>query len=560
MKFDKAHEKWTRYAANPADRNALNNPSIASLYKDSNGVLWIGTWGGGLNKFEISSNKWTRYTTENGLPNDVIYGILPDDHSNLWLSTNAGLAKFNPSTGRIKNYDVNDGIQGNEFNSGAYFRKKNSPELFFGGLNGFNAFYPDTIQDNLHVPPVVITSFKKFDKEVKSGRPLSEIGDIKLSYKENVFSFSFVALDYANPLKNQYAYKMEGFDQEWIYSGNRRFASYMNLDGGTYIFRVKGSNNNGIWNEEGASIKIKIDPPPWKTWWAYCLYVVMGITTVSGYARIKTREHAKQLEAKVKELERERLVAMQEKKLLAIHHELETARKIQSFILPHQMPSVKDIMIAVQYVPVEAVAGDFYDFLEVDDTHLGILVADASGHGVPAALISSMVKVAISAQALHASDPAKVLIAMNNIFYGKLQEQFVTAAYLYIDTQNKLLRYCGAGHPPLLIWRKTEQKFYELLQNGLILGPFPSADYSNADLNLQTYDRIFICTDGILEAMNSHEETFGFDRFKDFIKDNSHLDADRFGESFLQHLMHWSGKSSAPAFDDDVTLIIIDVL
>ncbi|OGF67513.1 MAG: hypothetical protein A2Y62_06155 [Candidatus Fischerbacteria bacterium RBG_13_37_8] len=558
-KYDKKLRKWTHYNVEANNSNSLNNSGIASLYKDNNGILWIGTWGGGLNKYDIAADKWTHYTTENGLPNNVVYGILNDNRGNIWLSTNRGLSKFNPQEETFKNYDVNDGLQGNEFNSGAFLKSKNGSELFFGGLNGFNAFYPDTIKDNLHIPPIIITSFKKYDKEVKYDRPLSDIESIRLSYKTQVFSFSFVALDYANPMKNQYAYKLEGFDKEWVYSGNRRFAPYMNLDGGNYVFRVKGSNNSGIWNEEGASINIKVDPPPWKTWWAYSLYIVIGVASASGYARIKSREHARQLEAKVKELEREKLVAMQEKKLLAIHHELETARKIQSFILPQTMPDIKNLNIAARYIPMEAVAGDFYEFLVVDDSHLGVLVADVSGHGVPAALISSMVKVAIAAQAHQAADPASVLIAMNAIFYGKVHEQFITAAYLYIDAEKRMLRYCGAGHPPLLVWRKPQQRMYELMQNGLILGPFPSSRYSNVELEIEKGDRIFVYTDGIIEVTNGSEEMFGKDRFREFIKDNDRLSADRFADTFVQHLTEWSGKASGIALNDDLTLIIIDV-
>ncbi|MBD2125603.1 PAS domain-containing protein [Microcoleus sp. ZQ-A2] len=293
-KFQRETENFIHYKHDSNNPNSLSYDRIVSIYEYPSGTLWIGTFGGGLDKFDIATETFTHYTEKDGLPNNSVVGILADDEGNLWLSTGKGLSKFNPKTETFRNYDVSDGLQGNEFDGVKAYLKSKTGEMFFGGLNGFNAFYPDQVKYNPHIPPIVITDFKKFNESVKLDKSISEIESIKLSYKDSFFGFEFAALDYTNPLKNQYAYKLEGFDKDWIYSGTRRYASYTNLDGGTYIFKVKGSNNDGVWNEEGNSIKILISPPPWKTWWAYTLYTVALVSAVIRYVQWKTRAQKKE--------------------------------------------------------------------------------------------------------------------------------------------------------------------------------------------------------------------------------------------------------------------------
>jgi hypothetical protein len=210
-----------------------------------------------------------------GLPNEMIHAIIEDNNGNLWLSTNKGLSKFNPKTEEFRNYDADDGLQSNQFNFSAVCKRFNG-EMIFGGINGINIFHPDSIKDNPYVPQIVITDFRLFNKSVMVKntdftqnqnsftlqKHISTLKEIELSYRENVFSFKFAALDYHSPQKNQYAYKMEGVHPDWVYTNaTRRFATFINLDPGYYIFRVKGSNNDGIWNEEGTLIKIIITPP-----------------------------------------------------------------------------------------------------------------------------------------------------------------------------------------------------------------------------------------------------------------------------------------------------------
>jgi sigma-B regulation protein RsbU (phosphoserine phosphatase) len=247
-----------------------------------------------------------------------------------------------------------------------------------------------------------------------------------------------------------------------------------------------------------------------------------------------------------------------ERALLTITHELETARQIQSFILPQKTVGIKGIYLAAHYVPMASVAGDFYDFIKVDEKHLGILVADVSGHGVPASLISSMVKIAFSSQLPHAHNPAQVLSGINQILCGKLESDFVTASYLFIDTEKQIATYAGAGHPPLLLWRGSEQKIYEYREKGIILGQLEDARYQNIELNLKSGDRFVLYTDGIIEATNTAGDLFGWSQFKEFITSHASLSVGNFADGLVQHISNWSGKHTDEALDDDLTLVVAD--
>ncbi len=282
--------------------------SILSVYEDSSANIWVGSAGGliRMSPEEIKQNSFTVFTMEEGLPNNVINSILSDEHGNLWLGTNNGLSRFDPRTVTFKNYDASDGLPGNRFKWRAAF-KNGRGETFFGSTKGVCRFHPDSIKVDRTLPPVILTQFRKFDREVLLDTALSYIKTITLPYKENMISFKFAALDYTNPQKNQYAYKLEGFNDHWIYTDNKREASYTNLDPGVYTFRVKASNHDGIWNEEGSSIRIVITPPWWRSNWAYAVYIVLIGMVVLGWRRFELNQVRLKNELKMKEFEAQKL-------------------------------------------------------------------------------------------------------------------------------------------------------------------------------------------------------------------------------------------------------------
>jgi len=246
------------------------------------------------------------------------------------------------------------------------------------------------------------------------------------------------------------------------------------------------------------------------------------------------------------------------RQLLNINNELEMAREIQVAILPHEIPKIRGLEIAARYNPMNSVAGDFYDFIVVDEKHLGILIADVTGHGLPAALIASMLKVALSAQSQHASDPARVLAGLNQSLCGKFKHHFVTAAYVFVDLEKHSISYAGAGHPPLLLWRKSSGNACEVLENGLLLGLLPEATYSAVEVPVEAGDKAVLYTDGILEATSPSEQEFGVDLLKGFLESNHHLKADVFADLLIEELWAWSEHPKGCGQDDDITLLAID--
>jgi signal transduction histidine kinase/ligand-binding sensor domain-containing protein len=315
-------EGFTAYRHDPDDPRSLSNDRVFCIGEDYQRRLYVGTWGGGLNRLDRRSELFSHFREKDGLPNDVIYGIVEDNATFLWLSTNRGLSRLNPASHRFRNYDVSDGLQSSEFNKGAY-HKGESGVVYFGGINGFNAFYPPQVQDNPHAPPVVITAFRKLDRAVLTD--ISENQTIDLSYSDRFIAFEFAALDYTAPHKNQYLYRLEGFDSNWVNAGTRRYQSYSNLRGGEYVFRVKGSNNDGIWSTEGLAIHITVTPPVWETWWfrgGLALLLVGGV--IAGYRlrvkniEMRTRELKAQVDERTYEIQRRRLVAEGLREILVI--------------------------------------------------------------------------------------------------------------------------------------------------------------------------------------------------------------------------------------------------
>jgi ligand-binding sensor domain-containing protein len=269
--FNPENETFDNYSNKEKDDNSLSNNQINIILSAHDSTLWIGTING-LNHFDPKNKKFYRYYEQNGLPNNNIAGLVEDDHGSVWISTANGISKFDPQSGTFKNYKLTDGLQGKSYIRNSCY-KSSRGEVLFGGTNGYNIFYPDSLHDNPKLPPVVITDFTIFNKPVKINGPksplhqdISQTKQITLSYKQSVFSFEFVALDYTAPSQNQYAYMLEGFENEWNDVGTKRTASYTNLDAGNYTFKVKASNNDGRWNEEGVSLLIKVRPPFWKTW------------------------------------------------------------------------------------------------------------------------------------------------------------------------------------------------------------------------------------------------------------------------------------------------------
>jgi ligand-binding sensor domain-containing protein/DNA-binding CsgD family transcriptional regulator len=265
--FDPQRGMFVRnYCHRDGDDASLSSDKIYCLLEDNQGRFWVGTNSGGLDLFDRAKGTFTNFTTENGLPNNSILGMLEDRLGNLWLSTSRGLCRFDPQQKTFRNFTARDGLQGDEFLPRSFYKSEEN-ELFFGGPNGLTCFFSADIKDNPHVPPVVITNVEVFNRGQELSGDFSRMKTLTLGPRDTIVSFTFAALSYADSRRNQYAYKIEGLNDDWIHIGNRHEVTVSNLRPGSYVFHVKGSNNHGVWNEQGAVLAIVMRPPWWQTWW-----------------------------------------------------------------------------------------------------------------------------------------------------------------------------------------------------------------------------------------------------------------------------------------------------
>ncbi len=321
--FDPTSNRFKHYTADPQQPGALSNNRLICLFPDLvRDRLWIGTRGGGLNVLDLKTRRFRNWRMGEGLPNDTIYAILTDETGKLWLSTNQGISRFDPSSETFTNYSEHDGLQGNEFNTNAFFADQKGV-LYFGGTEGLTFFQPSQIRTNEIPPALAFTDFQLFNKSVapRAVQPksplhqtITETREVRLHYGSKVFSIAFTALDFASPGKHRYRYRMEGFDNGWLEANSSvRTATYTNLNPGAYRFLVHACNEDGIWNDEGIALDLIVLPPPWLTWWAYTLYLLLIASLIAGYARYQkvlrqrlasmVRKRTQELDLKNRELD-----------------------------------------------------------------------------------------------------------------------------------------------------------------------------------------------------------------------------------------------------------------
>jgi signal transduction histidine kinase/streptogramin lyase len=272
--FNKKTNSFTHYS-HEEHKNSISSNDILSITEDEAGNLWIGS-GLGLNKMDVKTQQFTNYYIKDGLPGNTIASLLFDEKGNLWISTYNGLSRLNPATGSFKNFDASDGLQSNEFKLTSCYRTR-SGRMYFGGINGFNGFFPDSIKEKKYEPPLVFTDFQIFNKQVPIGennngksilqQSITATNALILSYDQSVITFEFASLNYVVQNKKQYSYMLEPFDKDWNNIGTKHTATYTNLDPGEYTFKVRGWNNEGRWSSNMASLKLTITPPVWLTWW-----------------------------------------------------------------------------------------------------------------------------------------------------------------------------------------------------------------------------------------------------------------------------------------------------
>ncbi len=333
----------TRFSHRPGDPASLSVDSLYALHVDAGGRIWVGTAGGGLDRvvgsaLDPDTIRFENMSRADGLAGDVVYGILSDANGVLWISGNHGLTRYDPRLRSVRTFRVSHGLQGEEFNFGAYHHGLDG-RLYFGGANGYNAFLPAALREDSSPPPLVLTRFEIDGQSAIDAPPWVGLPGITIAHNQRMFTFGFAALDYSAPERNRYRYRLEGFDEDWIEAGNQHQATYTNIDPGSYTFRVRAANSNGDWNTEGLALALTVQPPPWATWWAQLGYVGAGLAVAAlllqAYHRRRQQEHAyrERLEAEVRERtvelahsneELQRLAAAKGEFVARMSHELRT--------------------------------------------------------------------------------------------------------------------------------------------------------------------------------------------------------------------------------------------
>jgi ligand-binding sensor domain-containing protein/serine phosphatase RsbU (regulator of sigma subunit) len=466
--YDKKTDYFTLISRDFSQNTTLSSNHINFIHEDLNGILWVGT-DAGLNRFDPKKGNFRIFTEKDGLANNNVMGILEDGHYNLWITTLKGISKFNVQTEAFRNYDITDGLQSNEFNPGAVLKGR-SGKFYVGGLNGFNVFDPQVIKDNQNSPDIVITNFmvnnKKMPLKHLFNRGTSEARKIYLEADQNNFSFEFSALQYSEPMKNLYAYRLEGFDGNWIFTGaERRFASYTNMPDGEYTFMVRGANSDGVWNEIGTSVILVVQPPVWKTWWFRVFLVVTAIIIVGFISQraviFKRKANVQQAKFQRAEILEEARIQreIEERSRMGALSNLEYASQIQRAILPDEHDLRSLIPHAVHYSkPVYSVSADFF-WVGEKYGKIILAVVDCSGKGVTGAFMSFVVNAMLNeiVNVKGYTDAHLILRELDksvrkSFYKGTLQgEEEIEVGVCTINPKNKTLEFAGAKNNLLVI-------------------------------------------------------------------------------------------------------------
>ena len=492
--------------------------------------IYIPTYGNGIMLVDIQSQELSYITVNEGLPNMYLYNMFIDKDNFLWMSSNKGILKYDPDNLEFSQYTPVDGTQEYEYNAGTAWQAEDG-FIVMGGLNGINYFNPTKLDENRLPPKVLIQNINigGIDNIFES---VSNDDYQEIEFKNNSISFEYLALSFRNTKQNQYKYKMEGYDQDWIDAGDRRFASYTNLPIGSYTFRVQGSNNDGIWNEVGATYKLIILPPWYRTYFAYASYVLLlafGFRSFGKYQAKKSLEQA----------DNERRAG-----------ELEEAKKIQESMLPKVFPSSKQFDVSAGLVTSTEIGGDYYDFFEKRDT-LYAVCGDATGHGTASGMMVSIIKSGLNG--LPALSTNKVLYELNNIV-KKIDLGTLKMSLNICEVTKSSITLSSAAMPPIYLYNSKSKKTEEILIRGLPLGGLKNETFDIQKRKFNKGDVLVLLSDGLPEAENDAGELYDYERVIDLISKNASKSAEELKSKLIGEVDIWL-KGGIP--DDDVTIVVI---
>lgn len=554
-RYESDIEMFERKMYEKNSNQGLSHNTIYSIVEDDEGFIWIGT-GAGLDKFDYSNGIFSYINEKDGLPNNQIYSVVKNQ-SNLWISTNKGIAMLSLGDTVIRSYDVVDGLQGYEFNPNS---ASVSPEgeIFFGGIDGLNSFFPDSIKNNSIVPKILITSLKVYSNDAKSVFLIEGKDELILPSDSHTFTIEFAALEYTQPLQNSYEYFMEGLDNEWLYIGNRNFASFSNIPSGSYTFQVRGTNNDQVWNMEGAQLKIVIETPLWKNKWAIIIYILSIALLIYLYIEYRTRTLRVANKILIDKQEAAQEIAKQKEELIIknknIMDSITYAKRIQWAIMPSRAKFKYLIPQSfILYKPKDIVSGDFYWITEIDEK-IFIAAVDCTGHGVPGAFMSiigyDLLRNITKERKIH--KPAEVLDYINkalielltkNVMEDDEVKDGMDIALCVFHKTKGIVEFAGAFNPLYLI---RNNKIMTIKGDRFSVGlgnEHIEETFKNHVLKLQQGDKLYIFSDGYADQFGGpNGKKMKYRRFRHLLLSIHNLSFPQQMEYLDQHFDSWRGQ------------------
>lgn len=570
--FNTVTGKSIQYLKNKSGKSVLKDGSISASYLSKAGQLWLGT-SDGLAIFDDKTEALETFKNIDKIFQSDIQGITEDKHGVIWAATDKGLIQFNYRNKSFKVYRISNGLQGKEFSTNAAITLSNGM-LVFGGNNGFNAFYPGDLNYVSAAPEVVFTDFSVLNRSCTLDNEITYTDEVTLSYRDYFFSFDFAALDFTNASQNNYEYKLEGFNENWVSIGNKHQVTFTNLDAGKYTLLVRACNSDGIWCKEPASIKLVITPPFWKTKWFYTMCVLSGVLIVYLYIRWREKKLIKEktfLENKVAERTRE--LKEEKQKVEDAHKEIKDsinyAKRIQEAILPLKETIdnyLKEYFIL--YKPKDIVAGDFYWFYSLPQQNSVLIAAvDCTGHGVPGAFMSMIGNEQLTKiiNEKNISQPDLILNELHKGVRAALKQDQIHAetrdgmdiALCKINLKENYVEYAGAMRP---FWMVRDNVLHEVKADKQPIGGLDGdyrTPFTNNRIDLQKGDTIYLFTDGYADQFGGEKgKKFMIKNFSKFLLEVNQASMDKQQQLLNERIENWKGNHEQI---DDILVIGIKI-
>jgi ligand-binding sensor domain-containing protein/serine phosphatase RsbU (regulator of sigma subunit) len=555
--------RFKRYVFEKNFSRGLSNNTVYSIAEDDLGNIWIGT-AGGLNKYSPERGEFSYFSERDGLPNSQIYGIVIDNHD-MWISTNKGLARMDLNSGTTKSYQISDGLQGYEYNPNSCAISENG-QIFFGGINGANAFYTDSIVENRVRPKVVITTIEVVSEAGRFTHYIEGRKSFALPARTHSLTIEFASLEFTQPRENSFRYKMDGADDDWTQIKARNYAHYSNLPPGSYSFKVYASNNDMVWSEEPAELVITIDTPFHKTWLAYILYI--SIITLSIYLYIEFRTSTLRKANRIlTEKQQAALEIEKQKEELSLKNKnitdsINYANRIQTAIMPSKSKFKKLIPDSfILYKPKDIVSGDFYWITEIDEK-IFVAAVDCTGHGVPGAFMSiigfDLLRNITKEKRIHSA--SEVLNAMNKSLLDLLSKNAgggevkdgMDLSLIVMHKDKGYLEFAGAINP-LYIIRNNCIEVVAADRFSLGASNEEQQAYTTSIVDIERGDRFYMFSDGYVDQFGGPlGKKMKFRRFRHLLLSIHNLPFDQ-QEEYLNHYFNtWKGEHEQV---DDILLL-----